>query len=158
MSQVDGLDRGLIVVVCTANLCRSPMAEKVMRKLIEEWGVNFSVVSRGLHCVSGKPVHLHAGDLLVAKGHKDVDRLKSEKISRSDMREADLVLVMERNQRAELINLYPESSGKIWLLGHWIGREILDPYGRGKTEFTRTLSLIEEACASWCKPLKNLNG
>jgi protein-tyrosine phosphatase len=62
---------------------------------------------------------------------------------------ADLVLVMEEGHRAELRRLAPSSAGKVFLLGHWIGAEIPDPYMQELSVFEGTLELIDQSITGW---------
>jgi protein-tyrosine phosphatase len=62
---------------------------------------------------------------------------------------AELVLVMETEQRREVVRRYPEATGKVWILGHWIDREIHDPVRGNKAMFDMTLTVIERSVRSW---------
>lgn len=58
---------------------------------------------------------------------------------------------MEKWQKFELINKYPEASGKVFLLGKWHGdKEINDPYRKSKEVYRLVFETIEECCLAWC--------
>ncbi|MNG27202.1 Low molecular weight protein-tyrosine-phosphatase etp [compost metagenome] len=62
---------------------------------------------------------------------------------------------MERRHINDVLNIAPETRGKIFLLGKWQDeREISDPYGQGKPAFVHAYALIEEAVHAWARRLK----
>lgn len=65
------------------------------------------------------------------------------------LRKVDLVLVMEKHHRDEVVDIDPAARGKTFLLGHWINTEIADPYRRGREAHAESLRLIDTAIESW---------
>jgi len=70
-------------------------------------------------------------------------------INREMLYWADLVLVMEEEHRSALRKREPSAAGKVFLLGHWIGAQIPDPYLKDLSVFEDTLDSIDRAVASW---------
>ena len=63
---------------------------------------------------------------------------------------ADLLLVMDRGQRHELMQRFPMASGKTFLLSHWNGgHDIPDPYQRDRETFEHVYTLMEQASQAW---------
>jgi protein-tyrosine phosphatase len=99
-----------IVFVCHANLCRSPMAERLARRgLAEAFGAAASgvvVSSAGTHAYAGSPMHRRSAQVLAECGIDAVD-FTTRTVSASVLADADLVLTAEREQRAACVKLAP---------------------------------------------------
>ena len=131
------------VFVCFGNIMRSAMAECLMRKALSEAGVNDSkvrIASAGLHARPGREAHPWAQEAALGLGislsHHRAKPLKPEMVE-----QADAVFAMDFQNKAELLTLYPEARGKIYMLsayaeGDWRDREIPDPY-LGDVEVTK---------------------
>jgi protein-tyrosine phosphatase len=121
--------------VCFGNIMRSAMAEALMRKALREHGMGedeVKVASAGLHSTPGREAHpwaLKAADELgVSLAEHRATLLASETVA-----QADCVLAMDLQNKAELLALYPEAKDKICMMsayadGPWKNREIPDPY------------------------------
>jgi protein-tyrosine phosphatase len=136
-----------ILTVCTGNLCRSPMAEAWLRHRAD--GDRIQVSSAGLSALVGEPAPQHAVTLLQQKG-LDLSGHRARQLEAAHVVAADLVLVMERWQKAEVERLCPPARGRTYLLAHWQdGAEIKDPY-RGPPElFEEVFAKINVAVDSW---------
>ena len=113
-----------ILVVCAGNICRSPLAEELLRRALSARAVEAEVTSAGLWGEPGLVATkgaVHAGCLLGA----DLGRHRSRRLERSELLEADVVLVMTAAQQAEIDRLEPLVSAKVLLLGE---ADIADPY------------------------------
>jgi protein-tyrosine phosphatase len=70
------------------------------------------------------------------------------------LREADLVLVMERRQLHAAARLAPEASGKVFLLRKWIDAgDVPDPHLQSRQTFEQVYRLIERGVSSWLRYL-----
>lgn len=70
------------------------------------------------------------------------------------LREADLVLVMERGHLGAARRLAPEASGKMFLLNKWLDAgDVPDPYRRSMQVFENVYTLIERGVHSWLRYL-----
>jgi len=105
-----------ILFVCTANICRSFMAERIFRKMSEKSGrSDISVSSASLLDMKGAPPDPKAADLLAEKGFDGCDH-KSRLLTEDIAAEMDMILVMEQKHRDTIIEKYPNTAGKIFLL------------------------------------------
>ena len=142
-----------VLFVCLGNICRSPTAEAVFRKLAVEKDVMGqlevdSAGTNGLHIgQSPDPRSIkHA-----AKRGIDLTPLRGRLIERADFERFDVVIAMDNENVRQLTALCPESiQGKIRLLlayaKHCNYREVPDPYYGGAREFELVLDLIESGC------------
>lgn len=106
-----------LLVVCTANVCRSPLAAKALERALR--GTSFAaaeVSSAGVRALEGEqmcPVSaedLDAGDLPFAATHR------ARQLTTELVRDAALVLTMEREQRSSAVQLAPGSQAKVFTL------------------------------------------
>lgn len=141
-----------ILVVCTGNICRSPVGEALLRERLPER----SVESAGLGAVVGEGVHPEALRLAKADG-LDVTAHKARQIEPDWLHHADLVLVMSEGQRQAVGARHPEVLGKTMRFGHWLeggrGRDIPDPYGKSPEVFAQAHALLVEAADAWARQL-----
>lgn len=114
-----------ILVVCAGNICRSPVAEAMLRQALP--GRQLS--SAGLGALVGHGVEPTARALAEADG-LDVANHQARQLTAEMLGDADLVLVMSPGQRRAVGELAPQALGKTMLLGKWLPDEpeIPDPY------------------------------
>lgn len=136
-----------VLVVCVGNICRSPTAEIVLRTTLEASPV--AVSSAGLQALVDRPIDATAGALLRERG-LDPTPHRARQLTPALLADADLVLVMERAHQARIAREVPQASGKVMLLGKWIGdREIPDPYRQQRPAFEHVLGLVDDSVAAW---------
>ncbi len=125
------------------------MAEAMFKQALNEreWS-NTVVSSVGLGALVGKPPADHVCTLLSARGI-DVTNHKARQLDGESVRNADLILVMEHYQKKAIEKQHPIAKGKVFLLGHWEGFEIPDPYQKDLRVFVETLMLIETGIKNW---------
>lgn len=142
-----------ILVVCQGNICRSPVAEAMLKQLMPKK----SIQSAGLTAMSGHGVDVTAAEFANASG-LDVSAHQARQITGELIQWADLILVMSQNQRSQLGKMAPEAMGKTMLLGHWIhapgtrannGQDIPDPYKKSRDVFEHTHKLLSQASKLW---------
>ncbi|QIN84361.1 low molecular weight protein arginine phosphatase [Rubrobacter tropicus] len=135
MRSDDGNTRALFV--CTANVCRSPMAEAIFNALAEERGVSWRAKSAGVAALVGEGISPRAGAALeevgvFAEGHR------ARQVDARMLERADLVLAMTRTHADTLLRLSPQASTKVHTLMTFVGdfgegTDIPDPYGQSMT-------------------------
>ena len=111
-----------VLFVCTANICRSPMAAEYMRHRVAQSGLSHVVVdSGGLMGIQNEPAAPEAITVLAEHGI-DLRGHRSSGISQADMRTADLVVVMAQGHLSALEFRYPQLVGR---------RELIRAYEHG---------------------------
>jgi protein-tyrosine phosphatase len=149
-----------ILFVCHGNICRSPMAEDVMRRALSRAGLlgRVTVSSAGVACEdSGRRPDLRAR-ACIRRRRGNISDLRSRQLSARDLQQFDLILVMDRRNLADVRALASTDSQRanVQLLGDYgPGTEIADPAEDGPRAFTAALDAIEEACQGLLKQLTN---
>jgi protein-tyrosine-phosphatase len=121
-----------ILLVCTGNTCRSPLAEALLRRKLAERHVDgVTACSAGTGAWDGAPAS--EGAYLVALEHGlDLSAHRARLLTREIVTDADLVLTMARHHLARVEQL--GATGKAHLLGEYAGHtgadaEVRDPFG-----------------------------
>lgn len=136
-----------ILIVCTGNICRSPVAEYLLRHQLDGSGPR--IESAGLNAMAGHPMDPTALELLAQQGI-DSESHRGRQLTTGLLRHADLILGMEYGHVAAIKRMAPEVSGKTVLFTRWSGgKDIPDPYRQHRIAFEHTHGLIERNAESW---------
>ncbi len=133
-----------LLFVCTGNICRSPTAEAVMRHKAEAAGLaaRLTIDSAGTEDWNvGLPPSRLAVECARAKGY-DMAGLTARQLRIADFHDFDRVFAMDRGHLSALQRLKPEESAAEIAL-FLLGSEVPDPYSGTRTDYERTLELIE---------------
>lgn len=118
-----------ILVLCSKNTCRSPMAEGIIRKIADEKKLDIQVKSLGLAPIDDVRPSDYAIQVLAQIG-VDIKSHRSHQVIKSDLDEADIIYVMTPQHKNVIIDSYPEFEDKIIIMnipdtfGHPIERYI----------------------------------
>ncbi|HBJ0984670.1 TPA: protein tyrosine phosphatase [Escherichia coli] len=138
-----------ILVVCTGNICRSPIGERFLRralplKKIDSAGTGALVN----HAADESAIRIAAQNNLSLEGHR------GQQFTSSLGRKYDLILVMEKAHIDQIGRIAPEARGKTMLFGHWLNqKEIPDPYRKSEEAFASVYELIKQAGTLWAEKL-----
>ena len=124
-----------VLLVCTANIDRSPLAALLLKKMLAEQGISgVKVCSRGVAAVEGRPMSEPSQALLLSEDGITATNHRSRVLAEADIREADLILAMERSHLQFVTEKYPGAAGKVFLLSRYAGVhefvDIEDPAGQ----------------------------
>jgi len=128
------------------------MAEALLLQRMQAMARTVEVRSAGVDALWNYPADEPARALMLARG-LDISPHRAQQVTPDLARWADLILVMESRQRDAMFDIDPTTRGKTYLLGHWIGKEVPDPYMQTADAYMHALSLIEEGLDSWMKKL-----
>lgn len=120
-----------ILVVCTANICRSPVAEAVLRdRLYQADFTDWTVSSAGTWAVMARGASRFSAELMAEQGF-DLSDHRAKIVDEALLETADLVLCMETGHAEALKVEFPHYAPKIFLLSQMVGHHysISDPYG-----------------------------
>ncbi len=140
-----------IIVVCVGNICRSPMAEALLRNALRGQE-EITVESAGLGALVGHPASDYAVELMDERGI-DISSHRAQQLTPDLVSKADLILVMESGHRRVIDENDITARGKVHRLGEWQDKDIDDPYRQEKTAFIEALADIESGIASWTEKL-----
>lgn len=143
----------LLLVMCTGNVCRSPMAEALMSSLIEKQHLPAEVISRGLAAPIGRSPHKFAIELCRNHGIQISLDKRAAAVTSVEVARAAAIFVMDDGHRREVQKKYPTASGKTFLLGHWQSQEIADPINQPIAAFETAWRQIEEGVNVWIERL-----
>jgi protein-tyrosine-phosphatase len=131
-----------ILFVCTGNICRSPMAEGLLKKMRGD----FSVSSAGISAVTGWAPPIEAAEVMEGYG-VDISNHRATQVSEEMIENSDLILTMGRHHKEWIKNRYPQADGKIFTLKEYAGTgtDIEDPYGSSKDFYEVIAEEITEA-------------
>jgi protein-tyrosine phosphatase len=138
-----------VLIVCHANICRSPAAETLFKaKQREQAGTQIAFHSAGIRAVDGDTMDPVMRRLLEARGIVPGEH-HARRLNRHMVRDADLILVTERRQVKDVEALDQAARGKVHALGKWEGADVSDPHGGAESEYRESLVLIEHLVMGW---------
>jgi protein-tyrosine phosphatase len=141
-----------VLFVCMGNICRSPTAEGVFRKMLEDRAPHLKVEidSAGTHAYHvGEPPDHRAVQAAAERGF-DLSPIRARRVDAGDFEKFDLVLAMDEDNLRLLVEACPEalrSRIRLFLDFHSNppGRDVPDPYYGSTHGFEHVLDLVEEA-------------
>jgi protein-tyrosine phosphatase len=141
-----------VLFVCTGNICRSPTAEGIFHRFVDDAGLSGQILidSAGTHGYHvGEAPDDRTCRAASLRGY-DLSRLRARKFEREDFRRFDLVLAMDRDNHAHLARLArPEEEPKLKMMMEYSRkfreREVPDPYYGGTRGFELVLDMLEDA-------------
>lgn len=148
-----------IVFICTGNICRSPMAEYLLRDLLgrnSEWIVESAGVSAG----NGMPASAEAVAVMDRDEQIDLGPHRSRMLTQPLVTEADLLIGMTDSHRARILGSFPEAEGKTFILTDFDAERrtagIADPIGRSVDVYRRTKNQIKAALPDLILHMKDI--
>jgi len=141
-----------VLFVCTGNICRSPIAEGLFRRLIGN-RKDIEVVSAGVHAVRGQPPSLYAVQVCAEEG-TDISGLRSQPLTATLVDQATHIFAMTGAHLETIQALFPHTAEKTFLLrefeepGTTVWREVPDPIGLGREVYEHCARIIKNALPS----------
>ncbi|RKD23053.1 hypothetical protein BEP19_12570 [Ammoniphilus oxalaticus] len=120
-----------ILFVCTGNTCRSPMAEGLLKQMVQTEQIKIEVQSAGIATFVGAPLADHTDTILKERGF--TLEHQSQPVTDELLRWADLILTMTGGHKNAIGQRHPHALDKVFTLKEYIGasgnQDIVDPYG-----------------------------
>ena len=144
-----------VLFVCLGNICRSPTAEGVFKKLSEKYDhLNFEIDSAGTSAWhEGDSPDSRSRECAFQRGYELQGQ--SRQVKQDDFSDYDIILAMDKKNYQDLIQMSaPEHHHKIKLMTDYckihdqekISKGVPDPYSSGVEGFNLVLDIIEDAC------------
>jgi protein-tyrosine-phosphatase len=136
-----------ILFVCTGNICRSPMAEGITKARVPSaWTKRLRVSSAGTFAWEGQGASSHAIEVLGEIGI-DISGHRARQLKAELIEDADLVVAIAREHKAEVLRLVPAAKSKVIVLGSLDESrrydDIADPIGGDRNVYAR---IRDELC------------
>ena len=129
------------------------MAEALLTDALNEQR-DIVVESAGLGALVDHPASAHAVELMAERG-LDIRHHRARQVTPDMVHAADLILVMEAGHKRAIDMNEPAARGKIYRLGEWQDKDILDPYRQPRDAFETALIDIDEGVAEWARRIAN---
>ena len=151
-----------ILVVCLGNICRSPLAEAALREEVAAAGLadQVTIDSAGTGDWNiGKPPDPR---MLAAASDSGLALSgTARQLSAADLADSDLILVMDRNNLADVRTLAPDQAtrDKVRLYLDYAGRgdeEVPDPYYGGAEDFPAVVTMVRDAAKTIANQLRSV--
>ena len=141
-----------VLFVCTGNICRSPIAEGLFRRLLGN-RKDIDVASAGVHAVRGQPPSLYAVEVCEEDG-VDIRNLRSQPLTAALVDQATHIFAMTGAHVETIHMLFPHGAEKTFLLrefeepGATVWRDVPDPIGLGRDVYEVCARTIKNALPS----------
>ncbi len=151
-----------IMFVCTGNICRSAMADCILKHKVNEKRLEnkIRVFSSGVSAYNGDIPTDEAIAVINDKYSLDLSRHRATNVVDSDVLNMDLILAMTLRHKFFLVSMYPELKDKIYTLREYVGENennanIDDPYGFGINVYNDCANQINDCIDKLLVKLEN---
>ena len=133
-----------ILVVCVGNICRSPMAEALLKQRYPHKNID----SAGVGALAGHSADPAALEIMAGQ-EIDITNHVAKQIDEGLAKKADLIFTMSDSQTKWIEERWPFCRGKTFKLGHWQDKDIADPYKHEMSAFQTAYQDIVVSLEQW---------
>ena len=142
-----------IMFICTGNICRSAMAEWLLKEKAKEAGrKDIEVYSCGVYAEDGDVSTYEAKKVMQDEYEIDMSKHKATNIRNSKIKEMDVILCATTSHKIAVHDMYPELEGKVYTMKEYVGYHrqyhddinIKDPWGYDIETYRSCVAEIEE--------------
>lgn len=141
-----------VLMVCTGNICRSPIAAALLRQSIPE----IEALSAGTHALIGRSADPLAMTVMRDRGI-DLGAHVATALNDDLVNDASFVFAMTHEQRRSLQSAYPNAKDRIHLMCEREGTDVVDPYRRTRFTFELATSQIESGLSYWLDAIRTFS-
>ena len=137
-----------VLFICTANICRSPMAMGLLRHRTASHPEQWIIESAGTWTEGDEPAALRTVQVLKRRGI-ELENFQSRILTDELLRSFNLILTMERGHKEAIRVEFPDLANRVFLLSEMINQDydIDDPVGKPLAAFEETAQEIDEILA-----------
>jgi protein-tyrosine-phosphatase len=139
-----------LLIICTGNTCRSPMAEGILKAILKDRGIkNITVSSAGIGAMNGMPATPYAIEAAKNWG-VDISSHRAREITRDMIEKADLILGMAPEHVDAVVRKNPKAAAKTFLIKAFPApyspsqEKVQDPIGGTLNEYNQTYLELDE--------------
>jgi protein-tyrosine phosphatase len=150
-----------ILMVCLGNICRSPLAEGIMKNKLKEYGIEGMVDSAGTASYHIGESPDPRSEEIARKYGIDISQQRARAFTRSDFDQFDMIFAMDRENFSNILRLArtDEDRQKVELILNRLypGKdlEVPDPYYGGNDGFENVYQMLDASCERVAQSLKN---
>ena len=147
-----------ILVICIGNICRSPMAEGLLKQAFPDKKIS----SAGIDAMVGYPADPSSVELMQQHGI-DISAHRAQSLMSWMVSDADMIVVMDQDQRRYIEQKYPTSKGKVFRLRDFDlahsteSLDVPDPYKENMDVFRTTYRLIAQGSAALIERITHIH-
>jgi protein-tyrosine phosphatase len=128
------------------------MAEGMLKNFLP----NRNIYSAGIGALIGRPAD-PSSIRLMAEAGIDISEHRAQQISLEFVRRADLILVMDTEQKNVVETKYSGARGKVFRLCEFLKKDVPDPYRQDFEQFRQAYRLINEGTQFWAEQIKRMD-
>lgn len=153
-----------IMFICTGNICRSAMAEWLLKSKIQERNIkNIEVYSSGVYAGDGESSTWEAKSVMKDEYGIDMGNHKATNIRNSKIKRMDLILCATTSHKEAVLDIYPELKEKVYTMKEYVNYDrqyhdkinIKDPWGYDIETYRSCISEIDECLELLLKKILN---
>lgn len=137
-----------VMFVCTGNICRSAMAEYLLKKIAKDKGKQLEISSCGTYASDGDMSTYDAIEVLKDEYGIDMKKHRATNIINANIKNSDIILCATVNHKAFVLQMFPELKNKVYTIKEYSGEtsnlDIYDPWGCGKEAYRQCASEINQ--------------
>ena len=142
-----------IMFICTGNICRSAMAEWLLKQKLKDKKIeNIEVYSSGIYAQDGDKSTWEAGRVMMDEYSIDMSKHRATNIVNSKIKEMDLILCATSRHKRDVLRIYPKLEGKVFTMKEYVGYDreyhdkidIKDPWGYDIETYRSCVAEIDE--------------
>ena len=149
-----------IMFICTGNICRSAMAEGMMKKLAKDNNLNLDICSCGIYAEDGDYATYNAVE--AAKYYNvNIEEHRATNIRRSRINEMDIILCATESHKQSVLYMYPELKEKVFTMKEYAeldkngqNMDIKDPWGYDMNVYQNCAEEIEKCLIKTIKKVQ----
>ena len=144
-----------ILVICTANICRSPVVAMLLQDALAN--KNVKVSSAGTLALNGNKAADTMRKLLVERELHRIEDHRSQALMPHHLSQADLIFCMEHEHVARVLQMNPVLKGKVKLMGHFENQsEVSDPYGHDEPVYEQSIEQMQRLTTQWVDKMQQM--